>query len=212
MKERPIIFAPEHAQKVHDGRKTQTRRVVKGYIYDDFTLGHYHPLRRNHRGEDYSAKKTFGLWGDGWDIPCPYGGIGDQLWVRETWAHRLDLEPGSEKAKRYILHKGQGGDPKDVLNWPDYGGMWKSGRVMPRWACRTVVELTDVRVERVQDLSEEDALAEGCEEYHFGSGDGSSGAISAASAYVNVWESIHGHESWERNDWVWVLTFERGME
>jgi hypothetical protein len=171
MKERPILMTPENAQKCHDGRKTQTRRIIKG-------IGH--------------ESKT---------SECPYGKPGDRLWVREP--HQLVPSTAYQASKNvdhraspcgcyWVVYKGQ---------WDRSApGCWKPSLYMPRWACRTVLEITEVRVQRLQDITVEDVLGEG-------------GTLSTTSSwYARLWESINGYGSWEANPWVWALTFTKVME
>lgn len=207
MKERPLLFTPENAQKCHVGTKTQTRRIVKDEVYDDWTLGMYHPLRVNHRGEDYPAEETFGLWGDGWDIPCPYGVPGDRLWVREaswiwgTWVHEEDGWHFHEHYSRQVTFDGV--DVSLVGRRGDTEPRWirRPGMFMPRWACRTVLEITEIRVQRVQEISYEDEGAEGvmlgpdCNDRH--------------SGFIALWDSINGPGNWDVNPWVWAISFRK---
>lgn len=188
MKSTGLLFTPENYTKSENGSKTQTRRIVKAEVYDDWTLGLYHPLRTNHRGEDYPDDETFGLWGDGWDIPCPYGTVGDRLYVKE----------GLERAGQQVAYR------RDHAHVPrDFFGerhlwQWKRNTLsplhMPQWAARLWLELTEVRVERVQDCSSDDAIAEGAK---------------SQLQYAASWESIYGPGSWDLNEWVWVLSYKR---
>lgn len=96
-------------------------------------------------------------------VLCPFGRVGDRLWGREAWAPRSDCEPGTNKAKHYLMYRASGGDPCDPMNWHDYGKGWRPSTQMPRWASRILLEITGVSVERLQDISEDDARDEGCE-------------------------------------------------
>lgn len=186
MKERPILMTPENAQKVFEGTKTQTRRIVKD-INPTFLL------------ESPTGQQIHNA------MRCPYGEVGDRLWIRESWqekawsltelnrvgflsAPRNPRETYCNQAL-YAIHKGGYnraiGDP----------GKWKPSIHMPRWACRTVVELTEVRVERLQSITDEDVIAEGV-----------SANTQHLAAFVVLWESINGKGSWALNPWVWVLT------
>src|SRR5688572_22676571 len=125
VKERPILFSCEMVKAILEGRKTQTRRIITrmcltGNGPQDFVDG-----------------------------SCPYGKPGDRLWVRETWAGRTDVDGKTdpEKARHYAMYRADGGDPKDPLEWHDYGGRWISPIHMPRWASRITLEVVDVRVE-----------------------------------------------------------------
>lgn len=177
MKERPILFTPENAQKVHEGVKTQTRRIVK-----DFGAFHNGVL---HCGGKHGLAKAI----------CPYGQVGDRLWIREAFC--LCGEEGSKTP----LYRGQCEEYKSLKP------IWKPSLHMPRWACRTVVELTEIRVERLHDISPSDALAEGifCPEVGYAQ----HGDRAPVLLYRSLWASINGQESWGQNPWVWVLTFKR---
>lgn len=134
---------------------------------------------------------------------CPYGATGDRLWVRE--AHSLRPAVGDPEtivaAYRATDHE---------CNAP-----WRPSIHMPRWACRLVLEVTAVRVERLQDISQADAIAEGIERYaanpsywrDYGNPTGVMAA--ASSSYMSLWDSINGAGSWDANPWVWVIEFKR---
>lgn len=215
MKERPILMTPENAQKCHDGTKTQTRRVVKL------------PLDRGTWGpflfEGSKCTTAYGKPGDdmvcisnmktGKTIACPYGQVGDRLWVREAWAW-----PGEEA----FLYKGIPADARLASEWQKDLNCcqlkWMPSIHMPRMACRTVLEITEVRVERLQEISEEDALAEGVtridhgREYYFSAmrdEPDHRNWVDPTDAYKELWESINGKGSWGLNPWVWVISFRR---
>lgn len=226
MKDRPIMMTPENAQKCHDGTKTQTRRM------NNLEIVNVNPSQWQFAGwlsGEYLA--PFHRNGVTINIKCPYGVAGDRLWVREAWQEKAwsskELNQAgflsAPKKPRetylnqdlYAIHKGGYnraiGDP----------GKWRSSIHMPRWACRTVLEITELRVERLQEISEEDAKAEGVtridhgREYYFSAmrdepdhrnwGD-------PTDAYKELWESIHGKGSWELNPWVWVIEFRKVEE
>ena len=204
MKERPILMTPENAQKCHDGTKTQTRRAVK-----DFGSFHNGVL---HCGGKHGLPKAL----------CPYGVVGDRLWVREAWCVGKPALPsgcgivpyyGPSKAIdrsvcTKVVHRGA---------WTgDDQPKWRSGMFMPRWACRTVLEIAEIRVERLQEISEDDAKAEGVtridqgREYYFSamrSEPDHRNWVDPTDAYKELWESINGVGSWSQNPWVWVITF-----
>lgn len=213
MKERPILMTPENAQKVHDGTKTQTRRIVKVPVWvseeDMLKL----VVQRLATGLAY--------YKDGQPVKrltCPYGVCGDRLWIRE--AHQFD--PPDDGTWGYTSFFGCNGSPLEDIperfrnskhclyrgNWAGSPLIWRPSIHMPRWACRTVVEITEIRVERVQDISEEDAKAEGCKSADYATGrevilDPSLGSYRLA--FRDLWDSINGKGAWERNEWVWVI-------
>ena len=191
--ERPILMTPENARKVFEGTKTQTRRIVKEhppYLYVE--------PRYDERGAVVlSVDRETGDYAE----YCPYGGVGDRLWIREKhW--RCELQ-GRGIGNGFLVYDDEWKNtmPNPIEERPYLGQ--KFGAIpsihMPRWACRSVVELTEVRVERVQDISEEDARAEGSAKK----------GIAAIHDFIFAWNAIHGHGAWQRNDWVFVLTFKR---
>lgn len=194
-KDTPILFTPENVRAILDGRNTQTRRIVKltdsGRIKKPGSPKNWHP-------DDQNAIEA-----------CPYGQPGDRLWVRETWTARTDVEPRTDKAKQYVRYKADNSDLS--MEWHRYHH-WSPSIHMPKMYCRLVLEMTEVRVERLQEISQADAIAEGAPPSHpsidvvsreFGYPDFS------RSWYAQLWESINGEGSWARNPWVWVLTFKR---
>lgn len=197
MKERPILMTPENAQKVFEGTKTQTRRIIK-------------PQPNVVHGWNGEYLVTNQIFRDGRPgLKCPYGIVGDRLWIREAWGMSyIDIvptdrpfieggtwgSPSRPNRRQCVVFKAHGAMPD---NSPLETARWRPSIHMPRWACRSVVEMTEVRVERVQDISEEDARAEGC------------GYIQTVAEFATLWTSIHGPDAWKRNDWVFVLTFKR---
>ncbi len=192
MKEHPILFNAEMVRAILDGRKTQTRRCVKNpEIMDGLML----------EGEE-------GEW-------CPYGKPGDRLWVRETWTknYRPTL-----RGERFLRH-----DPRDgcgIIYRADgiridreYGEKWKPSIFMPRWASRILLEVTDVRVERVQEIREKDSFAEGChpDRMHYGPCNNDHCPCTCRGAFARLWDSINAKRGfgWESDPWVWVVSFRR---
>lgn len=215
MKEHPILFSGEMVRAIIEGKKTQTRRVIKP-----------------------QPKLTLDIWD--WDgryfwmeqpcttgivFHCPYGKPGDRLWVRETWG-----ELGWHDGNEIVIHKrlDTHGVEHEIIypnenphfQWcGENGGVeyrkdgiersqWKSPRFMPRWASRITLGITSVRVERLQEISEADAVAEGIsksprtDRYIPGNCD------YAVWAYRELWDSINGKShSWDSNPWVWVIEF-----
>jgi hypothetical protein len=204
-KERPILFSKPMVLALRAGRKTQTRRIVKpqpehrwNYIRDlTFCTGEH--------------ERSLGCRGDV-VLRCPHGAPGDRLWTRETWAARLD----QDHVKPRDL------DPKrnTVCFWADpqtcntgcagAAGKKRPGIFLPRWASRDLLEVTDVRVQRVQDISEEDAQAEGVEHHWCGSPKYShAGCCGYVAGYRVLWDQINGAGSWASSPWVWAVSFRR---
>lgn len=191
MRERPILFSAPMVRALLDGTKTQTRRVCKTAPIADarFVGGHYFPGK--HKGAaDISVEAPYvGLAG-------PYGQPGDRLWVREAWA-RTTVFPGTSWMVVY----------REGDNRTDYGGPWKPGIHMFRRDSRITLEVTGVRVQRLQDISEEDALAEGIT-YQQIPNNGLDPAR-ARTWYRGLWDQINGAGAWSANPWVWVVEFKR---
>jgi hypothetical protein len=218
MKERPIIFSAPMVRAILAGTKTQTRRVVK--------LKPWQQIEERDDGAPWPWMYDDDRAGDHW-LPCPYGQPGDRLWVREAWAPGDWLVFGSAKddpetvlyrADQAALHwDGEAmRTPMDTYAFPWDAVRWKPSIHMPRWASRITLELTSVRVERLQDITEADAIAEGVTpKWEPGCSGRLMEAIGgfsfrpAASAYADLWESLHGPGSWDANPWVWVVEFGR---
>jgi hypothetical protein len=228
MKERPILFSAPMVRALLAGTKTQTRRVVKPQP-EQGCIGHFGPGNPFIRGERDATR-------------CPYGQPGDRLYVREAWRTGSDLDAfsGSEIAEKCV----DAGYRKpwaplqfeadgQRYNWehtstpphdgPPQPGRYRHARFMPRWASRILLEVTAVRVERLQDISEPDAKAEGITTIwpdgprddggpnHFtvGVDPGHLNGPTAATVYRMLWELINGEGSWDANPWVWVVEFKR---
>ncbi|HHS9942724.1 TPA: hypothetical protein ACTW7I_004121 [Klebsiella pneumoniae] len=242
MKERGMIFNGEMTRAILDGRKTQTRRVIAN-IGNDNCL----PLQKRTKTKD-------GIYTHVMDAPiyglCPFGKTGDRIWVRETWsdvnlegipavAYRADGDVCSLMEDKSLL------DDDGAFNYDDdrvtkyhfsawysdlidgVEGNWRPSIHMPRWASRILLEITDVRVERLNAISPEDAESEGLERTNF-TGFGDEPGLPSypepdvyfdplkkqwkeypPEAFAGLWESIYGEGSWKANPWVWVIGFKR---
>ena len=207
MNERPIIFSAEMVRAILEGDKTQTRRAIKPQPKPtpaDYPgpAGHWWPSQKHKSmlGVEQEMQKWKGLAGSA----CPYGDAGDTLWVREgfavqpeLWADNHGPQPIHYTADCVVRFAGE----KDYRGIEDYRS--KPSIHMPRWASRITLRITDVRVERLQDISCADAEAEGA-----GHEAGLTGG-QAREAFSLLWNRINGPGAWEANHWVWVLSFER---
>lgn len=232
MRERPILFNGPMVRALLDGRKTQTRRVVKlapPADADEVFFWSGEDLRR----AGWPNVSEPGMWArrngrDGYIQHigrCPYGVPGDRLWVRETHLiydahgqHRADgerwgpwggLPTRLSEDRTKIAYFREGFDRCDP-------GHWRPSIHMPRWASRLTLEITEVRVERLQDISAADAEAEGVREPSIGPihvfSQGGSGALDPEKAdplllWQILWRFINGEDSWAANPWVWAITF-----
>lgn len=217
--ERQILFSGPMVRALLDGSKTQTRRVVKPQ-----------PELLGERGEDCRVKigavshsgPTRYMLDRLAEFGCPYGVPGDRLWVRETWGcppadHPLVKDGRKPQQGDRIVYAA---NPADAWQWRGGPGcsdfVWRPSIFMPRWASRIMLAITDVRVERVQDISVADARAEGISEYghefrdeKWFPGDDMYRNSSSPENYARLWDSINGKDApWASNPWVWVIAFE----
>lgn len=218
VKERPILFSGPMVRALLDGGKTQTRRIVKnvpswdhfGRDIMDWSLSGIH---QGDFDEMVGSDRWFQTDVDDHsrdEIRCPYGAVGDCLWVKETWRPTTSLHPWdldvtyrADGAHRTIKD-GEFGDREWTMPKAAATGN-VSPLFMPRWAARLVLEITDVRVERLNDCSEADAMAEGTQEPSLVPIIGA--CWSERDAYAKLWEHINGTGSWAANPWVWVVSF-----
>ncbi|HCT2314430.1 TPA: hypothetical protein OTQ90_003204 [Klebsiella pneumoniae] len=197
MKERGMIFNGEMVRAILDGRKTQTRRPIKWKQTRFTEIGEREDGSKWPWSED--AEHACDFW-----HPCPFGAVGDRIWVRETWA-RYNIDQNSYD----IAYRAT--TPED---WPEEG-RWRPSIHMPRWASRILLEITNVRVERLNAISEEDARAEGIIDggcLNCGEPEPCGCANpdpDATDAFAYLWQSIYGQENWNADPWVWVIEFKR---
>ena len=210
MKDRPILFSAPMVRAILAGTKTQTRRAVK-------STGMY-AIDASIHGEEVARRELAAL-----ATRCPYGQAGDQLWVREAFSgpHCMDASDGCK-----AVPPSKWGDCSRIWYWADGNpteGDWTRPRPsihMPRWASRVLLEITGVRVERLLEISEADAQAEGVERVVAGVGwrrycDPDSEEVGvppcgdARRSFRSLWKFINGDESWNANPWVWVVEFKR---
>jgi hypothetical protein len=234
MKERGMIFNGEMVRAILDGRKTQTRRPIKWKQTRFTEIGEREDGSKWPWSED--AEHACDFW-----HPCPFGAVGDRIWVRETWQaiHDYCDENGHVDERRYARsiprHRGNYWHPVYEEAWgnesrEDREFPWRPSIHMPRWASRILLEITDVRVERLNAISEEDAQREGVhtevwdqtvvarnyvasdEFFQFWSDDMPHYVEMNQlyrSSFRSLWDSIYGEESWKANGWVWVIEFKR---
>ncbi|VCW92714.1 ASCH domain-containing protein [Klebsiella quasipneumoniae] len=212
MKERGMIFNGEMVRAILDGRKTQTRRIMAPQPADDIercifpnpeAIGWKSSLRHKHG----STTAHF----------CHYGKPGDRIWVRETW----------NKYGGLLTYRADHDWIDDMRKETVCTAKWVPSIHMPRWASRILLEITDVRVERLNAISPEDAESEGLERTNF-TGFGDEPGLPSypepdvyfdplkkqwkeypPEAFAGLWESIYGEGSWLANPWVWVIEFKR---
>lgn len=205
MKERGIIFNAEMVRAILDERKTQTRRIVKNVMPDNGIW-----LKK-------PTKTRSGTTTHVLDAPkhnlCPLGKIGDHLWVRETfngfWLNNSEIQEikdGVSSALELCSYKADYPDGSKSVEG------WTPSIHMPRWASRITLEITNIQVEKLQDISKQDAISEGAPQGHY-----SIDIISkrfgfpdfSRSWFAQIWMDIYGEDSWSSNPWVWVIEFKR---
>lgn len=219
IKERPALFSGAMVRATLEGRKTVTRRAIKpqppeghkwrGWVVDSTCSKEIGSASWDEAGGPLRRNATYAR--------CPYGKPGDRLWVRETCFindYREASVPEQERADCEIHYRADG--------IPDFEGeeeliRWRPSIHMPRWASRILLEVTDVRVERLQDISDKeieaegidlDALADGQDRYDMcHAGSGADGRPTLRTAWRELWESTGG--DWDTNPWVWVVEFKR---
>ncbi|MBQ5171914.1 MULTISPECIES: morphogenetic protein [Klebsiella pneumoniae complex] len=205
--ERGMIFNAEMVRALLSGRKTQTRRIIKPQ--PEATLS------RSLSGKWLSRPLNGLLLPKIEDIAihCPFGVVGDRIWVRETFQGPLfdyDLmdsyckDPTPFEKPEFCVYKADGVPAPEFYDADDeLHCCWRPSIHMPRWASRILLEITNVRVERLKSISDGDAIREGCSTADMKSGD------CVADVFARLWASIYGDESWNSNPWVWVIDFKR---
>lgn len=219
MKERPIIFSAPMVRALLAGSKTQTRRIVKPQPKDCAHLWH--------DGNSLGAEPFIfaGRNIDPEEVCCPYGKPGDRLWVRETWGvadlwvYSVETNPPRTIAYRadHSAHDFDIGEDVDTGAWGWERMKCRPSIFMPRWASRITLDVTGVRLERLQDISEADAVAEGtpcyvCGQHMDGRSEDDCHCFhrrADGTDYRMLWESINGAGSWDANPWVWCLEYQR---
>ncbi len=191
MKERPILFSGAMVRAILAGIKTQTRRAVKlplgvaGKIV----------LTSDPYMSDRVKFPAVVVAGTLVPIPCPYGKPGDRIWVRETWNR---TNPGGKDGAYFYR-------ATDSNNYPE--AIWKPSIHMPRKASRITLEIVSCRAERLNEITDDDARAEGVAEYAKTLPDDITSGMTRVEGYENLWESINGFGSWYENPVVWVVEF-----
>lgn len=227
IRERPILFSGDMVRAILEGRKTQTRRVIKS---NQRLPSYFGPAGDTQDLINWGYECEAGTYAvlardvpesereECWSLPCPYGAPGDRLWVRETWCQAAD--PITSKTTDRVLYRAtdeceflDDGDGFPVENKDgSYKSPWRPSIHMPRWACRLVLEVTDVRVERLRGIHWTDMVAEGvnCPAHDFSGGFCCSECPDRRLAFARLWDSINKKKHpWESNPWVWVVEFRK---
>jgi hypothetical protein len=233
MTEYPILFNREMILALHAGRKTQTRRIVNPQPWAEAISAHYHPSAPSGSGGMHPASAIFSAtprlsppWAAPKPVKCPFGEPGDSLWVREAWRvsekhdstapRDLPFERGltimyDAGGSRSKNDKGEYENDSYWPNWhadrPSWAGKGRPSIHMPRAASRTSLEVTRIRVERLQAITEQDAEDEGVDFLrHVPDADET---LSARDLYRILWDTINDARGfgWNTNPWVWVVEF-----
>lgn len=232
VKSRPILFSAPMVRALLSGAKTQTRRVVKPMPgrQSEWLTAAYLDIVPSGRIAEVDGEAGWAMQhprgGPGGWVRCPYGKPGDTLWVRETWqawnctnveydeweAITTERRHGVDLAE-WVATNGKP-DSIEYRATSDSTGPWTPSIHMPRWASRLTLEVTGVRVERLQSITEEDAKAEGVEptgeRWRDYLSDDVTPPVSfsrASNSFWSLWGAINGADSWAANPWVWVLSF-----
>ena len=236
MRERGILFNDAMVRAILEGRKTQTRRIMKVQP-ESAQYGLAKVTSSTMKGDvgkyQWAESNATGLKARSGLFRCPFGEVGDRLYVRETFAV-LGNEDGAPVDWNDNVVKGDEADaariyrascekrPGDYGLWsiPDdafwkphtkelkYEGSWRPSLHMPRWASRITLEITDVRVERLKDITNQDAMAEGVG-HLYGYAEYPLTPKDATRRFAELWESQYGEGSWDKNPWVWCISFKR---
>lgn len=210
MKERPILFNGDMVRAILDGRKTQTRRVMKPQPAPCSHRGGHSWPSRAHQSMLHVEEEMY-KWAGVAGSACPHGSKGDQLWVKETCRAVQDgmtfgINYPADNHTRWLCRS----QDTDWLTMYDYRGA--GGAIVPsihmrRWASRIRLEIADVRVERLQEINEQDAATEG---FDLPPAEGQSFKFKARHNFKFTWNQIY--KNWEQNPWVWVIEFKRIQE
>lgn len=233
MKFRPILFSTEMVKAILEGRKTMTRRILKLKHMDIAYVGAIHPDGSGKGwiawapGKGVTAEYTKQAYPGNQGFACPHGAVGDVLWVRESFCY------GSEDCYHGFFYRAS--DQVDFLEDEDGSiilnkdgserSPWKPSIHMPKSACRIFLKIEDIRVERLQDISEADAIAEGIQpllastaqliEYgqlyrdYLKKPELFNEGLWPKNSYRSLWIKINGADSWQANPWIWCLSFTR---
>lgn len=228
MKARPILFSTPMIQALLEGRKTQTRRIVKPQPTpitdeDDFKWRTNEKVYGNppYWWASKGCEAMLGIHEMRYD--CPYGSVGDLLWVRETFCIGEIAAGDHDPAEKEPLFVDQSSVAREEVVYKEYcisndigieEVIWKPSIFMPKSASRLTLEITNIRVERLQDISKQDAIAEGieyesdshitqrCKNYISGGR-----CPDPIFSYHTLWQKLNGKDSWAKNEWMWVIEF-----
>lgn len=192
-KEYPILFNEEMVNAILNNQKTMTRRIFSSKVLNSIDVG-------SMLGECYPLGHPKSVNDDYIKSYCPFGQVGDRIWVRETFADGLATKSG------YAWRAGFDAEKELEDGWWE-SIKWKPSIHMPRSACRLILEITDIRYERLQSISEADAIAEGCDHSKSPSAIETGWYEKPVKAFKRLWTRVYGQESLDADPWVWVIGF-----
>lgn len=203
---RPINLAAWEVRAIREGRKTQTRRLVKPqpHVCVDLHVGVFTQTKIDRHGNERPGRDVFGAYTDDgeWGLKCPFGQPGDHLWGREKFARSRN---NWLYAADCVVDGGPQGNTDD-WDWDSsMPNRWRPSTQMPRWASRIDLLIKSIRIERLQEISGPDCWAEGIES----AGWDCTKWGSVTHCYRDLWEQANGPESWDANQFVWVIEHER---
>ena len=226
--EKPILFSAPMVRAILAGKKTQTRRLINPQPPPEcgihYMLGDESWLPREQRtplrhtweawwGERFDKRPPKALCGSH-DVRCPYGAPGDTLWVRETFAGEKNRSLGS--GRLFYRADGDVRGRQETFSYIEREGRWRPAIHLPRWGSRLTLRVLSVRVERVQEITHEDAIAEGCAGHNWVAsspliaGPHTDDGELPVEEFERLWDEINGKRApWDSNPWVWVVEFER---
>jgi len=205
---RQMLFSGPMVRSLLSGTKTKTRRIIKvPEFVEEASDGspHWQPRRCGAGWEFLEWSTDYALTHP---LRCPYGQRGERLWVRERWATDVvwdTVAPRDIPVGQPIWYDGTGFPERKFA----LCGRWRASIHMPRWASRITLEIADVRVERLNEISGNDVLAEGVDNGKANAAMGARWDNMQRMAFGELWEEIHGPGSWGANPWVWVISFKR---
>ena len=197
---RPILFNTEMVRATLNGLKTETRRVIKNKALKNIEIA-------EQLGEIFGIEDSKSKISSYFQKYCPFGAIGDQLFVQETYGSKI-RSLGGTPHKSFVY---KADNPNEIAyydcNGKGYPVRWKPSSRMPRKASRILLEIVNIRVERLHEISDEDAKAEGFDKSKVDSTKQNNCSHNPVLSFQRHWESIKGKESWKENPWVWVIEF-----
>lgn len=210
-KTRGVVFSLDHPRLIYVGLKTQTRRRI---LLPKWSKGDWNDFEYGAKGKPVIIARDSGCLAE---IPCPFGNPGDRIYVKEAWRTECALNESSPATIGNTIHKPpvQYGCDKARVNWENFTekqlGRYRNARFMPRWASRTLVEVVANEAQELQEITEEDAIAEGAKPWpHNSLQTMTTGELGISQpyrgGYACLWDDLHEDATWKSNPPVWKVT------